>query len=70
MLDSPHPPTAAGEEARPVSERKKYCPFSDFECSKDCPLWMESHKKCAIVVIAEALDGINRLLLAKFLGGR
>ena len=53
-----------------MSEKKKYCPFSDFECSKDCPLWMESHKKCAIVVIAGALDDINRLLLGRFLDGR
>ena len=55
---------------RPVSEKKKYCPFSDFPCSKDCPLWMESHKNCAIVVIAGALDDINRLLLGRFLDGR
>jgi len=54
-----------------VSERKKYCPFSEsFPCGKDCPLWMESHKSCAIVVIAGALDDINRLVLARFLGGR
>ena len=51
-----------------MSERRKYCPFTSLPCGENCPLWMESHKSCAIVVIAGALDDINRLLLAKLVG--
>ena len=47
-----------------MSERK-LCPFAALgtaECSKSCALWLEGHEKCAIAVIAEALDGIYRML--------
>ena len=53
-----------------MSEKRKYCPFTNLPCSEDCPLWMESHKSCAIAVMAEALDDINRILLGRFLDGR
>ena len=55
-----------------MSERK-LCPFAAgnaAECSKSCALWMESHGKCAIVAIAEALDGINKLMMTRFMLGR
>jgi len=45
-----------------VSE-KKLCPFAALgtaRCDKSCALWDEERKKCAIVIIAEALDGIYR----------
>ena len=52
---------------------KKLCPFAagyPAECSKSCALWIESCGKCAIAVIAEALDDISGIIVARLASGK